>query len=66
MSREFFVPIALSDIEAIAVKSACAAVATSAPDRLGPDHPLFTGMLKIEYAYRDAQKAHLARGSDDS
>lgn len=50
-----FVPIVLTDIEAIAVKSACAAVVTSAPERLSPQHPLFTGMLKIEQAWRDAR-----------
>jgi hypothetical protein len=54
---EFYVPVALTDLEAIAVKSACAAVVTSAPDALTPDRPLFTGMLRIEEAYREARVA---------
>jgi hypothetical protein len=59
--RAFFVPVALSDIEAVAVKSACAVVVTSAPGPLPPSHPLFTGMLKIESAYREAKASEADR-----
>ena len=52
---DFFVPVALSNLEAIAVKSACMVVVTSAPHRSSPDHPLFSGALKIEEAYRLAK-----------
>lgn len=55
--REFYVPIALTNLEAIAAKSACAAVATSGPvaGLLSPDHPLMSAALKIEQAWREAR-----------
>lgn len=55
MAEFIFVPIVLSDTEAIAAKSACAAIATSMPGLYSPDHPLMTAALKIERAWREAR-----------
>lgn len=63
---EFFVPVALSDVEALAAKSACAAVAMSMPG--GPvhrDHPLLTAALKIEDAYKEARSSARAVSGED-
>jgi hypothetical protein len=56
----FYVPVALDDLEAVAVKSAAAAVVTSMAGLVGLKHPLVTGMLKIEKAYQEARDKHEA------
>ena len=59
--KPIFVPVALSKLEAVAVESACAFVATSSPIRLSTEHPLFSGMLKICDARKKAE-AGLSEG----
>jgi hypothetical protein len=59
-AAEFFVPVALTNLEAIAVKSACVVVATSIPGLYSPDHPLMTAALKVERDWREARDKALA------
>ena len=58
---EFFVPVALTNLEAIAVKSACTAIALSHPGGpVGIDHPLMTAALKVERDWREARDKAVA------
>jgi hypothetical protein len=58
METETFVPIVLTDTEAVAAAAACAAVATSGMvPEMSPDHPLLSAALKIERARKEKARA---------
>lgn len=55
-AQPIFVPVALSELEAVAMEAAAAAMFTSAPVDLGVDHPLLTGALKVRAAREKAKE----------